>query len=63
MAVIKIKIWPDGSKSEIKVEGVAGPQCEILTQSLEEAVYSGQVSKEKTPEYFQEDLSVINART
>ena len=62
MAIIKIKIWPDGSKSEIKVEGVAGSQCEQLTKSLEDAVYSGQVSKEKTPEYFQEDLSIINTR-
>lgn len=62
MGTIKIKIWPDGSRSEIKVEGVAGPQCEELTKSLEEAVFSGAVDKEKTPEYFQEDLSVINTR-
>ena len=62
MATIKIKIWPDGSKSEIKVEGVSGSQCEELTKSLEEAVFSGEVNKERTPEYYQEDLSVINTR-
>lgn len=63
MATIRIKIWPDGSKSEIKVEGVSGAGCEQLTKSLEEAVYAGAVDKEKTPEYYQEDLSVINQRT
>jgi hypothetical protein len=62
MAIIKIKIWPDGSKSEIKVEGVSGAGCEALTKSLEEAVYSGSVDKEHTPEYFMEDVNVINTR-
>lgn len=63
MATIKIKIWPDGSKSEIKVEGVSGAGCEALTKSLEEAVYAGSVDRERTPEYFLEDLSVVNQRT
>ncbi len=62
MAVIKIKIWPDGSQSEIKVEGIAGSGCEALTKSLEEAVYKGQVTKEKTPEYYQEDVNVLTGR-
>ncbi len=62
MAKIKIKIWPDGSKSEIKVEGLSGSGCEALTKTLEEAVYSGEVTKERTPEYYQDDVNVINTR-
>ena len=62
MATIKIKISPDGSSSEIKVEGVAGAGCEELTKSLEDAVFAAGASREHTPEYYMEDQNVIDQR-
>lgn len=62
MATIHIKIWPDGSQSEIRVEGVTGAACEELTKSLEEAVMQAGSKKERTPEYYMEEENVINNR-
>ena len=62
MATIRIKIWPDGSKTEIRVEGVTGTGCEELTKSLEEAVHQAGAKKEYTPEYYMDDLNVLNQR-
>lgn len=62
MATIKIKISPDGSQSEIKVEGVAGTGCEELTKSLEDAVFAAGQKKEFTPDYYMEDQNVLNQR-
>lgn len=62
MGTLKIKIWPDGSQAEIRVEGVSGPQCEELTKNLEEAVFKAGAKKEHTPEYFMEDQNVLNTR-
>lgn len=62
MATIKIKIWPDGSQTEIRVEGVTGTSCEELTKSLEEAVLQAGAKKEYTPEYYLEEENVIANR-
>jgi beta-lactam-binding protein with PASTA domain len=62
MGTIKIKIWPDGNQSEIKVEGVTGISCEELTKNLEEAVLQAGSKKEYTPEYYMEDQNVLNQR-
>jgi hypothetical protein len=62
MATIKIKISPDGSQTEIRVEGVSGSGCEELTKSLEEAVLQAGAKRERTPEYYEEDLNVIDNR-
>lgn len=62
MATIKIKIWPDGSQSEIKVEGVTGIACEELTKSLEDAVLQSGAKKEHTPEYYMDEQNVLNQR-
>ena len=62
MAIIKIKISPDGSNSEIKVEGVTGIGCEELTKNLEEAVFQAGSKKEYTPEYYQQDQTVVDNR-
>lgn len=62
MATIKIKIWPDGSHSEIKVEGVTGTSCEELTKSLEEAVLEAGAKKEHTPEYYMDEQNVLTNR-
>jgi hypothetical protein len=62
MAIIKIKIWPDGSQTEIRVEGVIGTGCEELTKSLEEAVLQAGAKKEHTPEYYMEEQNVISNR-
>lgn len=60
MATIKIKIWPDGSQTEIRVEGVTGTACEELTKSLEDAVLQAGAKKEHTPEYFMDEQNVLN---
>ena len=62
MATIKIKISPDGSETEISVEGVEGASCEELTKSLEEAVLQAGAKKEYTPEYYMEEKNVISTR-
>lgn len=62
MGTLKIKIWPDGSQAEIRVEGVSGPGCEELTKSLEEAVFRAGAKKERTPEYFMDEQNVLNNR-
>ena len=62
MATIRIKIWPDGSQSEIRVEGVTGMACEELTKTLEEAVMKAGAKKERTPEYYMEEQNVIANR-
>jgi hypothetical protein len=62
MATIKIKIWPDGSQTEIRVEGVTGASCDELTKSLEDAVLKAGAKKEHTPEYYMEEQNVINQR-
>jgi hypothetical protein len=62
MAIIKIKISPDGSETEIRVEGVTGVSCEELTKNLEEAVLQAGASREKTPEYYMEEQNVIANR-
>lgn len=54
-----VKISPDGSKASTEVQGVKGASCEDVTEALVDAL--GTVDKSgKTPEYFQEDLSVVN---
>lgn len=60
MATIKIKIWPDGSQTEIRVEGVTGTGCDELTKSLEDAVLQAGSKKEYTPEYYMEEQNVLN---
>lgn len=60
MAKINIKIWPDGSKSQIVVEGVTGSGCEELTKNLEESVLQSGAKKEYTPDYYLEDKNVVN---
>ena len=62
MATIKIKISPDGSETEIKVEGVAGQSCEEITKSLEEAVLQAGAKKEYTPEYYMDEQNVLQGR-
>ena len=62
MATIRIKIWPDGSQSEIRVEGVTGTSCDELTKSLEEAVLQAGAKKEHTPEYYMDEQNVIANR-
>ena len=62
MATIKIKISPDGSETEIRVEGVTGTSCDELTKSLEDAVFQAGSKKEHTPEYFMEEENVISNR-
>jgi hypothetical protein len=62
MATIKVKIWPDGSKTEIRVEGVIGSGCEELTKNLEEAVLKAGAHKERTPEYYMEEQAVLTNR-
>jgi len=60
MGKLLIKISPDGSETEIKVEGVVGEGCETLTEDLETAIFqAGTIGNERTPEYYQEDVSVI----
>jgi len=62
VATIRIKIWPDGSQSEIRVEGVTGTSCDELTKSLEEAVLQAGAKKEHTPEYYMDEQNVIANR-
>lgn len=62
MATIKIKIWPDGSQTEIRVEGVTGTSCDELTKSLEEAVLQAGSKKEHTPEYYMDEQNVLANR-
>ena len=62
MGVIKIKIWPDGSQTEIRVEGVTGSSCEELTKNLEEAVLQAGSKRERTPEYYMDEQNVLANR-
>ena len=62
MATIHVKIWPDGSQTEIRVEGVTGSACDELTKSLEEAVFQAGAKKEHTPEYYMEEENVVDNR-
>ncbi len=60
MGKILIKISPDGSDTEIKVEGVVGADCEELTKSLEAAIFeAGSVDKDHTPEYYLDEVNVV----
>lgn len=58
MAEIKVKISPDGSKTEVEVNGISGTSCEDLTAGLQNAL--GMTEKtEHTAEYFiQPDVMV-----
>lgn len=55
MKIIKVRISPDGSKAEVRVEGVQGKSCTDLTKSLEDAIFGGDVTQKLTDEYFQPD--------
>ena len=55
---ILVKISRDGSSTETHVDGVPGAKCEDVTRSMLEAIGEIQSNK-KTPEYYQEDLSVV----
>jgi len=59
MAEIKIKIWPDGSKAELSVEGAPGEACISLTKKLEESMFAAGSDKKLTEEYFMEEVDVI----
>ena len=51
---MEITILPDGEVS-IKVLCVPGPSCEQVSKALEESLGTVK-SKEKTPEYYQQEL-------
>lgn len=54
MALEKIRciIGLDGNVT-IKVEGVKGGECKLLTKELEDALGGERLSEEKTPEYHE----------
>ena len=61
MAEIIVKISPDGSKTDIEVNGVAGASCEGLTEDLLQSL-GGDVKSERTSEYYQtETVSLENS--
>lgn len=56
---ITVKVSADGAETSMEVNGVKGASCTDITKGLTDAI--GMITdSEKTPEYYQEDLSVVN---
>lgn len=58
MKEITVTIAPDGSSVKTEVAGVKGPSCEDLTKALVGALGTVEESG-KTPEFYLQDLSVV----
>lgn len=46
----------DGGEVEIKASGFKGSACEAATREFEEALGGGITKKQKTAEYFQQEV-------
>lgn len=62
MKTIKVKISPDGSRTEIKVSGVQGPSCESLVESLEQAL-GDVVDSGRTEDYYINIGDCVNCKS
>lgn len=49
--IIEVVINPDGSV-EVKVEGVKGPDCTVITEGLEQ-ILGGEFERTYTGEYYE----------